>query len=271
MHQFVKQESEQMSQYIPSIFISHGAPTIALENRGAVEVWSQLGKILPRPKNILVVSAHWTTPYPELMGAEKPETVHDFYGFPKPLYQIKYPAPGCPELAHKLRTLFVGMGGKAHINPYQGFDHGAWIPLMFMFPKADIPVTQISIQPNETPEYHYKLGEALKIMSELGTLVLASGSITHNLSEWRPGTPEEEQKPLNYVKEFQEWMHQKIMSGNIQEVLNYEKLAPWAQRAHPTNEHLLPLFVAMGAGLGKPMRHYDQINEEILAMDVYTF
>ena len=230
----------------PAMFVSHGAPTLALEQNDTVEFLKRLGAELGRPDAILCVSAHWNTEAPEVGGAERPETIYDFGGFAAELHRIRDPAPGAPGVAARVREL-LGEGGLAcTVSPTRGLDHGAWVPLTLLYPEADVPVTQLSVQPTHGPEHHFRMGRALAPLREEGVLILATGSATHNLS--RIGRGEE---PPEWAREFDEWLFRKISDGALEELLDYRRLAPHARVAHPSEEHLLPLFVAAGAGSGE--------------------
>ena len=167
----------------PAIFVSHGSPTLPLERGEAVDFLRELGPALGRPGAILVVSAHWDTARPAVSAAEHPETIYDFYGFPPELYRLRYPAPGAPGLAKRAAGLLADAGMQPQVDPQRGLDHGAWTSLMLMYPKADIPVTQLSIQTPLGPGHHVRLGEALRPLRDEGVLIFASGGATHNLRE----------------------------------------------------------------------------------------
>jgi 4,5-DOPA dioxygenase extradiol len=235
---------EMEKRVFPGVFVSHGAPTLALEENETVKFLRSLGAELGRPRAILCVSAHWGThDVPTVSAAPEPETIHDFGGFPEALYRIRYPAKGAPDLAERAARLLVEAGIESQVSPDRGLDHGAWVPLMLMYPEADIPVTQLSVLPEAGPAFHFRLGQAIAPLRREGVLVLATGSATHNLSLiGREGvTPE-------WAAQFDDWLYRKITDGAVEELLNYRQLAPYSQLAHPTEEHLLPLFVAMGAG-----------------------
>jgi 4,5-DOPA dioxygenase extradiol len=240
-------EGRKTAGRFPVVFVSHGAPTLALEQNDTVEFLKRLGGELGRPEAILCVSAHWNTEAPAVSGAERPETIHDFGGFPDELYRMRYPAPGAPSLAGRVRELLGEAGLACTVSPNRGLDHGAWVPLRLIYPGADVPVTQLSVQPSLGTEHHYRLGRALAPLREEGVLVLATGSATHNLAKIGGG-----EVPPAWAKEFDEWLFRKISEGALNELLDYRRLAPHAAVAHPTDEHLLPLFVAMGAGAGEP-------------------
>jgi 4,5-DOPA dioxygenase extradiol len=170
---------------LPGLFISHGAPTLAIEANPTSAFLRQLSAQFARPEAILCISAHWETQRPALSTARHPQTIHDFYGFPPELYHLTYPAPGSPQLAEQAADLLQKAGIEAKLDPLQGFDHGAWEPLMLMYPEADIPVVQLSVQPHLDPHHHFQMGQALAPLRHEGILILGSGSATHNLRELR--------------------------------------------------------------------------------------
>ena len=254
---------------LPSVFISHGSPMHALEPGAAGEAWKALGRRFPKPAAILIASAHWETNVPMLTGAEKPETIHDFYNFPEPLYRLQYPAEGSPSLAQRAQSLLRNEGFTAAIDGCRGLDHGAWAPLLYAYPDADVPVVELSVQPPLGPGHHLALGRSLRKLSDEGVLIVGSGHMTHNLREFRRGAA----KPEPYAREFQEWVKDKIEKNDLDSLANYRAVAPHGTRAHPTDEHFLPLFVALGAapGKAKPERVFDAIESGVLAMDAYVF
>jgi 4,5-DOPA dioxygenase extradiol len=260
---------ERIMSSMPTVSISHGAPTMAIQPGEAGAALQALASRLPRPTAILMVSAHWETPAPMVSSAQRPETIHDFGGFPEPLYRIQYPAPGAPALAERTKALLDASGFTAALDARRGLDHGAWVPLRFLYPDADVPVTQLSIQPHLSPVHHYRVGEALRPLREEGVLIIGSGSLTHNLHEFRSRPTGVEP----YVREFQQWMKTSIDAHDVAALLDYRRLAPSAVRAHPTDEHLLPLFVALGAaGAGVPARRItDEVTYGVIAMDAYVF
>jgi 4,5-DOPA dioxygenase extradiol len=255
---------------LPTLFVSHGAPTLALEDNGTTRFLRALGRVLPRPRAILIASAHWETESPMLSGAARTGTIHDFGGFPEALYQLRYEAPGAPELAARVQELLRSAGFQAGIDPGRGLDHGAWVPLLHAYPGRDIPVAQLSIQSQLRPEHHYKVGQALAPLADDGVLIVGSGSITHNLREVfaRRGGDE----PA-WMREFVEWMRARMEAGDTKGALDYRAQAPEAARNHPTDEHLLPLYVALGAageGAAAKRIHADT-TWGALAMDAYLF
>jgi len=225
---------------MPTIFVSHGAPTLILDDVPARAFLASLGRQLPRPKAIIAVSAHWDTDVPAVSLARKPETIHDFYGFPEALYRLHYNAPGAPELAERVAKLT----GAAH-DPHRGLDHGAWVPAMLGWPEADVPIFQLSVQPEESPAHHIALGRKLECLREEGVLVMGSGSATHNLRALVRGGGELEPEP--WAKAFDDWLAETLEKGDEAALADYRAQAPYAREAHPTDEHFLPLHVAYGA------------------------
>jgi 4,5-DOPA dioxygenase extradiol len=254
---------------LPSIFISHGSPMHALEPGAAGEAWKALGRRFPKPKAILIASAHWETNMPMLTGSDRPETIHDFYNFPEPLYRLQYPAEGSPSLAQRAQSLLRNAGFTAAIDGCRGLDHGAWAPLLYAYPDADVPVVELSVQPPLGPGHHLAMGRALRNLSDEGVLIVGSGHLTHNLRDFMRGAA----KPEPYAREFQKWVKGKIEKNDLESLANYRSSSPDGVRAHPTDEHFLPLFVALGAAPdnAKPERVFDAIENGVLAMDAYVF
>jgi 4,5-DOPA dioxygenase extradiol len=255
---------------LPTLFLSHGAPTLPLESGAVPDFLKQLGQTLPTPKAILVVSAHWETKQPLVSAATHPRTIHDFSGFPKELYQMQYPAPGAPKLAARVVELLADAGMPCEVSVVRGLDHGAWTPLILMYPPANIPVTQLSIQPGLSPQYHFQLGQSLQSLRDEGVLILASGNATHNLRELNPT---EQAISPEWVTQFAQWLDDAILAGNTESLLHYRELAPFAVRNHPTDEHLLPMFVAMGAA-GNPVEAtqlHSSFTYGVLSMAAYAF
>jgi len=255
----------------PAIFVSHGSPLMPLQRIPANDFMRQLGPSLGKPDAILVVSAHWETDRPAVSKVEQPETIHDFYGFPPELYRLRYPAPGAPTLAERAADLLEAKGFPTDLDPGRGLDHGAWTPLILMYPQADIPVTQLSIQPHLGPEHHLRVGEALRPLRDENVLILATGGATHNLRELgrQRGNPE----PQPWAVEFNEWLADALLSRRTDDVMGYRERAPQAVRNHPTDEHLIPLFVALGAGdpRGTTQRLHSSIDSGVISMDAYRF
>jgi 4,5-DOPA dioxygenase extradiol len=260
-----------MSTRQPAVFVSHGAPTLALEPGPTRGFLAQLGAALPRPRAILVLSAHWETAAPATSMAERPETIHDFRGFPPALYEVRYPAPGAPQLAQQVRELLGNAGLAADAVPDRGLDHGAWVPLMLMYPQAGIPVTQLSVQPQSGPAHHFRIGEALRPLRDDGMLILASGSVTHNLREF--GRHDYAGPPPDWVSGFNDWLAQRLAEGDRESLLEYRSRAPHAARNHPTEEHLLPLFASLGAATPAvaPCRIHAGYTYGVIGMDAWRF
>jgi 4,5-DOPA dioxygenase extradiol len=246
----------------------------ALQPGPAGEAWKALGKRLSRPRAILIASAHWETQLPMLTGSDKPETIHDFSNFPEALYRLRYPAPGAPEVAKRAQGLLKDAGFTAAIDGCRGLDHGAWSPLLYMYPEADIPVVQISVQPELGPRHHVALGNSLRDLAKEGVLIIGSGHMTHNLRDWSRGRGGENAlAPAPYAREFQAWVFEKLKEKDVESLVEYRSRSPHGVRAHPTDEHFLPLFFALGAASekAKPQRVYDAIDSGVLAMDAYVF
>jgi 4,5-DOPA dioxygenase extradiol len=230
-----------------------------------------LGAALPRPKAVLAVSAHWESVTPAVGAAVQPQTIHDFYGFPEPLYRLHYRAPGAPELAARVAAALESAGLRCEIDPQRGLDHGAWVPLMLMYPDATIPVTQLSLQPALGPAHHYRLGQALRPLRAEGVLLLGSGGLTHNLAAFRGHTPGD--PTPDWVSQFRDWTAAALEAGREQDVIEYRSRAPHGARNHPSEEHYLPLLVAGGARTpGRPGRRiHTSTTYGVLAMDAYAF
>jgi 4,5-DOPA dioxygenase extradiol len=266
-----------MTSALPTVFISHGSPMHAVAAGRAGEAWSSLGRRLPRPRAVLVASAHWETELPMVGTARQPETIHDFGGFPQELYRIRYPAPGAPDIAQRAIELLNAAGMPATPNGCRGLDHGAWVPLRRLFPDADVPVAQVSIQPSLDASHHLRVGAALAPLVADGVLILASGHMTHNLREWiadarrRGAMTIDERDPEDYVREFTAWIDDALRRGDRDALARWAEAAPHARRAHPTPEHFLPLMVAVGAAGDAPgVEHIDAgVDSGVLAMDAY--
>ena len=257
----------------PALFVSHGAPNLILHNEPARDFLAKYGAELGRPKAILMVSAHFETDIPVLTADEKPDMIYDFRGFEPELYRFTYPAPGDPVLARKVGETLVAHGLEAALASNRGFDHGAWVPLKLMYPDADIPVVQLSIQTPLGPEHHFRLGRALADLRKDGILIIGSGALTHNLGEFFRGRPAIDAEPQDWVVEFGEWVREKAETGDTESLIHYRERAPHAVRNHPTDDHFLPFFVALGAaGEGaKARRVHASHSYGILQMDAYAF
>jgi 4,5-DOPA dioxygenase extradiol len=229
---------------LPSVFVSHGAPTLPLERSPARSFLEDLGTSLGRPRGILCVSAHWERDRPHLSDVVRPETIHDFYGFPDALYRLRYPAPGAPELAARARRLLEDAGLEAATSSEWGLDHGAWVPLSLMYPDAGIPALQLSVQPRLGTRAHVAIGRALAPLRNDGVLILGSGGAVHNLRYFRPGSV---QVP-DWAARFESWLVEAVEAGDGDSLTGYRTSTPDGPSAHPTEEHYLPLLVAFGAG-----------------------
>ena len=269
---FITQSRLSMSNAMPTLFVPHGAPTFALRPGAAGAALATIAKKLPAPRAIIIISPHWDTAVPTVGSSAQPETVHDFGGFAEELYRIQYPATGCPEGAQEVMQAIQAAGLPAELAARQGLDHGAWVPLRLMFPEADVPVIPLSLQSRGGPQQAYRLGQALAKLGEKGFLVIASGNLTHNLNDYFVASRKDQQTP-SYVRDFAEWIAECVENQGLEDMLNYRVTAPNATRAHPTDEHLLPLYVAWGAAGAdaKAERFYSGIDDYVLAMDAYTF
>ncbi len=257
---------------MPTLFVSHGAPNLVLHNSEAKRFLERFAADLPRPKAILVASAHFDTPVPATTADERPETVYDFRGFEPELYQMTYPAPGAPDLAARATALLAEAGFAARPISGHGFDHGTWVPLKLLYPDAEIPVVQLSIQSQQGPEHHVKVGEALRPLAEEGVLIIGSGALTHNLHEFFRGGYAADAPAPEWVRAFGEWMRERIEAGDRDALVHYRAKAPHGPANHPTEEHLLPLFVALGAaGEGGGRRVHTSQEYGVLMMDAYRF
>lgn len=256
---------------MPVLFLSHGAPSLPLDGGETGAAWRRLGESMPRPESILMISAHWETVIPTVSRAVSPETIHDFSGFPEELYRLRYDAPGAPQMAEAAAAALRKAGIAVQLDDTHGLDHGAWVPLSFMYPQADVPVAQLSLQPDRDPAWHVALGHALRPLREQGVLIVGSGAITHNLGAVF-SHPQGEPVPV-WVTDFRDWIAGRIAEGDMQSLLDYRRLAPHAEQNHPTDEHLLPLFVALGAA--DDIRNAQHLNRVttfgLLAMDAWVF
>jgi len=267
---FVGSEEQHMNTTLPALFVSHGAPTFAIDPGVAGPKLAALGRGLPRPRAVLMISPHWMTRGGVAVTASaRPETLHDFGGFAQALYELQYPAPGAPELAAQVVERLGRAGIVAALDAQRGLDHGAWVPLMHLLPEATVPVIQVSLPYPCDAAAALRLGQALAPLREEGVLIVGSGSLTHNLYEFRRHHGGDEA----YVRAFANWVREALRQGDPQALLDYRRLAPDAERAHPTEEHFLPLLVALGARLdGDALTVIDGgIAHGVLSMDAYLF
>jgi len=231
---------------MPTVFVSHGTPTLTLEHVTARQFLVDLGSRYRSVRAVLCISAHWNTIQPCVNTGKYHETIHDFYGFPPELYRIEYPATGSTDLAGQVVDLLKHAGFTCDVDPTRGLDHGAWVPLRLMFPRAEVPIVQLSIQQSLDPAYHVALGDAIRDVRETGVLVLGSGGAVHPLGNSQaslgPGAPTDD-----WAKEFNEWLTSAVVRGDRENLVNYRTIAPYAQQAHPYPDHYMPLLTAFGA------------------------
>lgn len=253
-------------QTLPGLFISHGSPMLALDPEQVGPALYRLSANLPKPHAIIVMSAHWESQALEVSTSTRPRTWHDFRGFPPELYEIHYPAAGEPQLAEKILSLFENAGLSAHANSTRPRDHGVWMPLLHMYPEADIPVIEISLPMNMNADEIYKIGKVLSPLREQQILLIGSGSITHNLAElsWQADAD-----VPNWASTFRNTVVSKLSHQDYDGVLDWPSL-PFIQHNHPTIEHLAPLFFAMGTGHRFNIVH-SSFSMGSLGMDIYRF
>ncbi|MGB5830301.1 MAG: class III extradiol ring-cleavage dioxygenase [Pseudomonas mandelii] len=252
----------------PSLYISHGSPMLALEPGASGPALARLAAEMPKPEAIVIVSAHWESNDLLVSGNPQPETWHDFGGFPKALFEVQYPAPGNPQLAGEVVELLQADNLPARIDTKRPFDHGVWVPLSLMYPQADIPVVQVSLPTRGGPALQTRIGHALASLREHGVLLIGSGSITHNLREldWHAGP--ESVEP--WARTFRDWMIETLAANDEAALHDYRQQAPNAVRNHPSDEHLLPLYFARGAG-GEFSVAHQGFTMGALGMDIYRF
>ena len=257
---------------LPTLFVPHGAPTFALRPGAAGAALRQIAANLPTPRAIVIVSPHWDTADAVVGTAARPQTIHDFWGFPEELYTLSYPATGCASAARDVAAALAAAGLAVKEDSGRGLDHGAWVPLRLMFPEADVPVIPLSVQSAGGPAQALHLGQALAGLPAQGFLVIGTGSLTHNLGDYQIASARGGQTPA-YVREFADWLAARIANQDAAALLDYRRQAPHAVRAHPSEEHLLPLLVALGAA--GPTAHGERvfagIDDYVIAMDAYAF
>lgn len=257
-------------QAAPSLFISHGAPTFALEPGRLGPNLRALAARMPDVKAILVVSAHWQSRGTRVMTTLEPETIHDFGGFASELYQLEYPAAGAPEIALQAGRILASQGFMVGEDSQRGLDHGAWVPLLHLYPDARLPVFQVSMPYDLNTIEAWRLGRALGALREQGILIVGSGSLTHNLYEVRQNGSHGEQ----YAHEFAGWIRTAVLANDADRLIRYRREAPHAERAHPTEEHYLPLLVALGAsaaGDATPEVIQGDMTYGVLSMESYAW
>ncbi|MCC7273456.1 MAG: dioxygenase [Alphaproteobacteria bacterium] len=256
---------------LPGLFVSHGAPTLVVGASPAKAFLQQIGARLGRPRAILVASAHWETGLPRIGGAPRPATMHDLCAATRGLHRCSYGVPGDPALARRVADLLGAAGMAASVDPDRGLDVGAWTPLLLMYPAADVPVVPLSIQPALGAAHHLALGRALRPLLDEGVLVVGSGSATHNVLA-QHGRAEDAPAP-EWVTRFQDWLAARLAAGDVAAVLDARCHGPAGRENHPTAEHLLPLYVALGAaGEGATAERLHRSHTHgVLAMDAYAF
>lgn len=262
---------------LPSLFVSHGSPMLAVDPGHTGPALAQWGAALrqahPGLRGVVMMSPHWMSRGLRVMTHPQPATWHDFGGFPEALYQLQYPAPGHPGLADAVMQRLTAAGLAASADAERPFDHGAWVPMRYLFPAADVPLVQLSLPASARPADVYAVGRALAGLREEGVLLVGSGSMTHNLQAFFAGRPPQQAPAAAYVQAFARWVEDALQAGDLDALLDYRNRAPDAARAHPTDEHFLPLYLALGAAgwgqPGGPKPHY--ITREVmyshLAMD----
>ena len=261
---------------MPSLFISHGGPNIITDPSEARDYLASLPEKIGKPKAIVIVSAHFETDGPVVVTDPEPEMIYDFGGFAPELYQMVYPAPGAPELAMRVATMLQKAGFSPRIAPKRGYDHGTWTSMKLAYPDADIPIVQLSIDPNQDAAYHFALGQALAPLASEDILLVGSGHITHNLravfGAMRGGiAPDSEM--AGKVAAFTDWFAEKFADNDRDAIINWRKEAPFVRENHPTDEHLMPLFFAYGAGGGNPhaVRAHASRQMGLFAFDSWIF
>jgi 4,5-DOPA dioxygenase extradiol len=246
-----------MTAPMPAIFFGHGNPMNALSRNAYTDGWASIGKSIPRPRAVLAVSAHWYIPACAATANPKPRTIHDFGGFPRELYEVKYPAPGSPELARQLKDLLSPPVG---LDETWGLDHGTWTVLTHVFPKADIPIVQLSIDERQPPSFHYEMGKRLAPLREEGVLVIGSGNLVHNLHTYAWGG--HEAQPFDWAVRFEKHVRDLLLKSDDTLLVNYESLGYDALLSVPTPDHYLPLLYVLGL-----RREYDGISFPVQGVD----
>jgi 4,5-DOPA dioxygenase extradiol len=253
---------------LPSLFLAHGSPMLAIEESEYTDFLAQLGRQLTRPKAIVIFTAHWESDILTISSSDKVyETIYDFYGFPDELYAMKYPARGSKSIAAMVAGKFEAQGISVKLDEARGLDHGSWTLLSRMYPKADIPIVQISVNPDLSPADQFKIGQSLQGLGTEDILVIGSGVTVHNLRiiKWGQTTPEQ------WAIDFDDWLLEKIQSQDMNALFHYAESAPSARLAVPTPEHFVPLFIAMGCGAPNTQakmihRHYEMGTLSYLCM-----
>lgn len=232
-----------MTNRQPTIFFGHGNPQNALQNNAYTEAWATIGQSIEEPKAILCISAHWYIPGTAVTAMPRPRTIHDFGGFPRELYEIQYPAPGSPELAQRVSELLTPI--PVELDHAWGLDHGTWSVLGHVFPNADVPVVQLSIDKTQPPEFHYESGKHIASLRDEGVLIIGSGNMVHNLHTYAWGRHDVE--PFDWAVRFEQRARELLRSGDLLPLVDYESLGRDALLSVPTPDHYLPLLYVLGA------------------------
>ncbi|AOE49454.1 dioxygenase family protein [Kangiella sediminilitoris] len=261
-----------MSKYstMPTLFLSHGSPMLAVQDNDTTQFFTSLGQLLPRPKAIVIFSAHYDeSDSIHITSGSKFETIHDFNGFPKQLYEIQYPASGDFEIARAIAENLSGAGYHVTLDGHRGLDHGAWVPLKWIYPEADIPIVQVSINSRLDTQYHYQLGQELKGLRQEGILFIGSGGITHNLRAYFKAASEPNLGEK--AEAFNGWVHETLTQGRHSELLDYQSKAPFAAFNHPYPEHFYPLLCMVGlTHPDEPIsRLHHSMENHVLSLDAY--
>ena len=258
---------------MPTLFVSHGAPDIVLRDMAARDFLISYSGKITKPKAIVMVSAHFETNGVSVVTDPNPGMTYDFGGFDPRLREIIYRAPGEPAIAERAAGLLEAAGFAVDRVSSRGFDHGVWTPLSLLFPDADIPLLQMSVSPHRDAAWHFALGQAIEPLRDEGVLIVGSGAVTHNLAAFFAGGFTADATPEYWVQEFADWLAARIEAGDTRALVRYREQAPFARENHPTEEHLLPLFVVLGAGgagvAGE--RLHKSVDHGVIAMDAYAF
>jgi 4,5-DOPA dioxygenase extradiol len=240
-----------MTSFMPAVFFGHGNPMNAIEENNYTRRWASIGASMPRPKAILAISAHWYLPATLITAMDRPQTIHDFGGFPRELYEVSYPAPGDPALVRRVQELLSPLVA-AGLDHRWGLDHGTWSVLAHVYPKADIPVVQLSIDETRPASFHYDIGRRLQPLRDEGVLIIGSGNVIHNLHAYAWGKHPVE--PFDWAVRFEQKARELIRAGNHAPLVAYETLGRDAMLAAPTPDHYLPLLYVLGARrVGEPV------------------
>lgn len=257
--------SEQMNAKMPAIFFGHGSPGNILEDNTATRLWQKIGTEFTKPKGIVCVSAHWYTKGVAVTAMEKPKTIHDFGGFPQAMYEMEYPAPGSVELATKVSELLADDG--AQLDNSWGFDHGTWCVLAKVFPEADVPVVQLSIDQTQNPAFHFSLGQKLAELRYQGYWIMGSGNIVHNLGvmDWR-----QRNMTYDWAQRFGDYIRDAVKNDQAKNIINFQDFGEEAQKSVPHPDHFLPILYVLGARLPDDKLSFETNYVEYGSLDMTT-